>query len=375
MFGKRLELCTVFGIRIGVDLSWFIIAILLSWTLAAGYFPASYPNLTHQAYWIMGILGMLGLFLCILLHELGHAFTARYYGMTISRITLFIFGGVAEITKEPPSPKVEFLVSIAGPIVSILLAGCMYLLTMCGHALDWSIIFIAITSYLALINIVVVLFNMIPAFPLDGGRVLRSLLWYWKNNLQWATKVVAAIGSSFGIMLIIFGLFLFLIGDFVDGLWLVIIGMFINGAAASSETQSIVTREFRGEKVERFMTKDPIFCPPTISLTDLIENYVYKSQHHLYPVVDGDKLVGYISLKEIKAHPHDAWPKTSVRDAMVPREHFRSVDPQSSALSALELIQQAHASCLLVTEGEKLVGLVTARDLFKLISLKLELEE
>ncbi len=375
MFGKRFELCSLFGIRIGVDLSWFFIAILLSWTLAAGYFPASYPNLTREAYWIMGVLGMLGLFCCILLHELGHALTARYYGMSISSITLFIFGGVAEITKEPPSPKVEFLVSIAGPIVSIILAGCMYLLTMLGHQVGWSVIFIAITSYLALINIVIVLFNMIPAFPLDGGRVLRSILWQWKKNLRWATKVVAAIGSGFGITLIIFGLFLFLIGDFVDGLWLVIIGMFINGAATSSETQSIVTDEFRGEKVERFMTKDPIFCPPNISLKELVEQYVYKSQHHLYPVVENENLLGYISLKEIKAYPHDAWANTVVRDAMVPRAEFATVDPKSSALSSLQLIQEAHASCLLVTEGEKLVGIVTARDLFKLISLKLELEE
>ena len=176
MFSKRFNFLTVAGIHIGIDLSWFFIAILLSWTLAAGYFPFTYPGQALSTYWIMGVIGMLGLFICILLHELGHAFVAKYFKLPISQITLFLFGGVAEIKKEATSPKVEFLVAIGGPVVTLLLIILLSLFTHFGVIFHVGIPVLAITSYLAAINTFILLFNLIPALPMDGGRVLRALL-------------------------------------------------------------------------------------------------------------------------------------------------------------------------------------------------------
>ena len=167
MFGKRFNFLSLAGIKIGVDISWLFIAILLSWTLASGYFPLQYPNLPLESYWLMGIIGMLGLFICIILHELGHALVAKHYKLPISQITLFIFGGVAEIKKEPQSPKIEFLMAIAGPIVSVILVGVMLFLTGMGNIYGWPILIKGITGYLASINAAIVIFNLIPAFPYD----------------------------------------------------------------------------------------------------------------------------------------------------------------------------------------------------------------
>ena len=200
----------------------------------------------------MGLLGMLGLFACIVLHELGHAVVAKHYQLPISQITLFIFGGIAEIKKEPQSPKVEFLMAIAGPIVSVFLAIILFLLTAIGQQNGWSVFFTGITGYLAYINAALVVFNMIPAFPLDGGRVFRSILWAVSKNLAWATKIATLMGSGFGFILIFFGIFLFISGNIISGMWMFIIGMFLRRAASSTQTQFYVSKELKGEKVAKF---------------------------------------------------------------------------------------------------------------------------
>jgi Zn-dependent protease len=375
MFGRKFNILSVAGIQIGIDLSWLFIAALLSWTLAVGYFPFYYPDLASNVYWLMGIAGMLGLFVCILLHELGHALVAKYNNLPISQITLFIFGGIAEIKKESQTPKVEFWVAIAGPIVSVLLVLVMHALTLLGEKSGWPVQVVGVTAYLALINLIIVIFNMIPAFPLDGGRVFRALLWWWKNDLAWATKIASYVGAGFGLFLIFYGVFTLLGGNFISGLWMFILGLFLHKAATASRTQFYVGRELKGEKVEKFMVKDPIAVPQEINLKEFIDQYVYQSHHHLYPVVDLDNLVGYISLSEVKSVPAEDWPKVYVKKVMVPRSAFQTVTPDTNALEALNLMNETGSTTLLVTVRNQLVGMLTAQDLFKLISLKIELEE
>lgn len=375
MFGKRFNILTIAGLKIGIDMSWFFIAILLSWTLAAGLFPLHYPNLSPSDYWLMGITGMLGLFICVILHEMGHALVARHYKLPTSQITLFLFGGVAEIRKEPTRPKVEFWMAIAGPVVSLLLALIFYLLTILGNNWGWSVIALGILDYLAVINLIIAIFNMIPAFPLDGGRVLRSILWAWKNNLIWATKIATRIGSGFGVFLIFFGIFNFIQGAFLSGFWLVILGLFLRHAAASSQTQFFISKELRGEKVASFMRKKPISVPSATTVQKFVDHYIYQTHHHLYPVTDKGLLLGYISLSEVKALPSDAWAKTPVKSIMIPRSQFSTVTPETSALEALNLMQQSAATTLLVTTDNRLVGLLTSQDLLKLLSLKIQLED
>lgn len=371
MFGKRFNILKVAGFDIGLDISWFLIAILLTWTLAAGYFPYLYKGLSPASYFLMGIAGMLGLFLSVLLHELGHAVVARQFKVPISRITLFIFGGIAELKGDPPSPKAEFWVAIAGPIVSLVIAIVLYFFY---QIIPLPLQLKGVVSYLSFINFIIVAFNMIPAFPLDGGRVFRALIWWWKDNLELATQITTRMGTAFGFTLIFLGFFSLLSGALFVGFWYILIGLFLNQAAVSSRTQYYVKRELQGEMVEKFMTKNPIAAPPTITLKQCIEQYMYQSHHHLYPVVDNGKLLGYISLKEIKSYPHDKWDTITLLQAMVPVSQFKTVTPKTSAMEALTMISEAPTPTLLVTEGEKLVGLLASQDLFKVITLKIELE-
>ncbi len=375
MFGKRFNILKFAGFDIGVDISWFFVAVLLTWTLAAGYFPYLYKNLTPETYWIMGLCGMLGLFLSVVLHELGHASVARRFQLPISRITLFIFGGVAELKSEPPSPKAEFFVAIAGPIVSLVLAGLFTLLTSIGLHAGWPPGFTGVTGYLGFINFIIVLFNLIPAFPLDGGRIFRAFLWWWKDNLGYATMITTRLGTAFGFTLIFFGFFFILSGAIFAGMWWILIGLFLNQAATASRTQYYLRRELHGVPVEKFMTHDPIAVPPDITLKQCIDQYLYQSHHHLYPVVENGRLLGYVSLKEIKGVSSDKWEHTTVRGAMVPLSGIQTISPKTNAMEALNLIQDAPTPTLLVVEGERLVGLLAAQDLFKIISMKLELEQ
>jgi Zn-dependent protease/CBS domain-containing protein len=374
MFGRRFNFLTISGIKIGVDFSWFLIAILLAWSLAAGYFPYYFTKLSTGTYWVMGIAGMLGLFLCVILHELGHAMVAKRYKLPITQITLFIFGGVAEIKKEPQTPKVEFLMAIAGPIVSVVLAAGLYLLTLLGQHAHWPIPITAVTGYLALINIVLAIFNLIPAFPLDGGRIFRAILWWIKKDSAWATKISSQTGSGFGMILVFFGIFSLITGNFITGVWFVILGLFLQRAAAMSRSQYYISHELRGEKVQKFMTKNPISVPSNISIEKFVDQYVYEFYHHLYPVTGKGNLIGYVSLKEIKLIPSENWGKILIEEVMVPLSEFKTVSPETSALEALDLIHRTEMPILLVVKEKQLVGILTAQDLFKLISIKLELE-
>lgn len=374
MFGRKYNFLTIAGIKIGIDFTWFFIAILLTWSLAAGYFPYFYPKLTTATYWGMGVIGMLGLFVCVILHELGHALVAKHYKLPVSQITLFIFGGVSEIKKEPQTPKVEFLMAIAGPLVSVVLGVGFYILFYFGKHSHWYIPAVAILGYLGLINIILAIFNMIPAFPLDGGRVLRSILWAIKKDLGWATKVSTQIGSGFGILLILLGIFALITENFIAGIWFVILGLFLQRAAAQSRSQYYISHEMKGEKVQKFMSKNPICVPPDITIRKFVEEYVYESYHQLYPVTQKGSLIGYISLKEIKSIPSEQWKKSLVEEAMVPFGQFKTVSPEASGLEALDLINQSEMPILLVTKGKNLVGIITAQDLFKMISIKLQLE-
>jgi Zn-dependent protease/predicted transcriptional regulator len=375
MFKNRLHIGTCAGINIGVDASWIIIAILLSWSLAENYFPYYFPSLSIATCWFMGIVGMLGFFVCILLHELGHSLVAKSLSVPVSQITLFVFGGIAEIKKDPPSPKAEFLISIAGPIVSIIIVAVMYFLTALGDQAGWPLAVRGITGYLAMVNFVLVLFNMIPAMPLDGGRVLRAFLWWLQGNLSWATRITSALGIGFSIFLLCFGFLVVLGGDFISGVWLVVLGFFLYNAAFLTRVQMRVGTDFAGQKVSRFMTQDPISIPPDSTIENFIEEYVYHYFHHLYPVTQEGALIGYMSTKEVRLLPKSAWKTTLVRQAMVPAEQFPTVTPETEVLDAIALMHKADTPSLMVEDGGKLVGMITTHNLLRFLSLKSELEE
>lgn len=373
MFGKSITLFKLFGFEVKIDISWLVIALLITWTLAKGSFPHYYEGFSNSTYWVMGILGALGLFMSIIFHELSHSLVARKFGLPMKGITLFIFGGVAEMTEEPQSPKVEFFMAIAGPISSIVLGLGLFAVRFLGEGLGWSKPVLGVISYLALINLILAGFNLLPAFPLDGGRVLRSVLWGMKDNLKWATRIASSIGSAFGIVLILIGALSVFMGNLVGGVWWVLIGMFMRGAAQMSYQQLIVRRSLEGEKVRRFMVSDPVTVSPSLSVEDLVEDYIYKYHYKLFPVVEDGKLLGCVTLNQVKEIPKEERHQHTARELARNCTEDNTVGPDEDAMKALSIMNKTKSSRLMVVDGDRLLGLIALKDMLEFLSLKVDL--
>lgn len=373
MFGKSITLFKLFGFEVKIDISWLVIALLITWTLAKGSFPHYYQGFQNSTYWVMGILGALGLFIAIIFHELSHSLVARKFGLQMKGITLFIFGGVAEMTEEPPSPKAEFFMAIAGPISSIILGLGLFGIRFLGEGMGWPKPVLGVISYLALINIILAGFNLLPAFPLDGGRMLRSVLWGMKDNIRWATRISSSIGSAFGIALILFGALSVFMGNLIGGVWWVLIGMFMRGASQMSYQQLIVRRSLEGEKVRRFMVSDPVTVSPSISIEDLVEDYVYKYHFKMFPVVDDGKLLGCVTLSQVKEIPREERHKHTIRGLAKSCTKENTVGPDEDAMKALALMNRTKSSRLMVVEGDRLLGVIALKDMLEFLSLKVDL--
>jgi Zn-dependent protease/predicted transcriptional regulator len=375
MFGKQLNLFKLFGFQVKIDFSWVFIAVLIAWSLSTGLFPFQYKGFSTRTYWIMGIIGVLGLFLSIIIHEFAHSLAARRYGMHMKGITLFIFGGMAEMSDEPPSPRAEFMMAVVGPVTSILLAGVFYVIYIASATQGQPNPVNGVVQYLAFINALLAAFNVVPAFPLDGGRMLRSVLWGVKGDLRWATRVSARIGSGFGILLIGLGIFNVFAGNFIGGMWWFLIGMFLYSAAKMSYQQLLTRRALEGESVRRFMKSDPITVPPDMTIKQLVEDYVYAFHHKLYPVVDGSgRLDGCITTQQIKEVPREEWNQKRVGDLKNPCSGENTLSADTDAVEALSLMNRTGASRLMVTENGRLVGVVTLKDMLKFLSLRIELD-
>jgi Zn-dependent protease/CBS domain-containing protein len=376
MFGKRIKLFKIFGFEVGIDWSWIILAILIAWSLSVGFFPFRFKNLSTETYWLMGIVGAFGLFFSIVFHEMCHSLVARKYGMPMKGITLFIFGGVAEMGEEPPTPKAEFMMAIIGPISSIVIGIVFYGIYFVGRQNGWSEPINGVVQYLAFINGLLAAFNLIPAFPLDGGRVLRSILWGLKKNLRSATRISSKIGSAFGIFLIILGAFQFLRGNFIGGMWWFLIGMFLRGAAKTSYQQLLLRKALEGEPVKRFMKTDPVTVTPSLSVAQLVEDYIYKYHYKMFPIVeDTDRLVGCVTTKQVKEIPREEWNHRKLGEIAARCSAENTIGPQVDAMKALSIMSKTGVSRLMVTEGDRLLGIVALKDLLKFFALKVELEE
>jgi Zn-dependent protease/CBS domain-containing protein len=375
MFGKRLKLFKLLGFEVNIDLSWIIIAGLITWSLASWIFPNMIPGLSEATYWYMGIVGALGLFASIVAHEFCHSIVARRFGMPMKGITLFIFGGVAEMGDEPPTAKAEFSMAIVGPLSSIAIGAICYGIYRAGESAGWNPPVISVIYYLAYINGLLAAFNLLPAFPLDGGRVLRSILWGAKGNLRWATRISSTIGSAFGIGLIIFGVFQFIRGNIIGGVWMFLIGMFLRSAAQMSYQQLLVRKALEGESVRRFMNVQPVTVPDNITVAQLVEDYIYKYHYKMFPVLSGDRLVGCVTTREVKEIPRENWTHETIREAASACSPENTISPDTDAIKALGRMNQTGVSRLLVVEDGHLVGIVTLKDLLDFFSLKVELEE
>jgi Zn-dependent protease/predicted transcriptional regulator len=375
MFGKGITLVKLFGFKVKIDLSWLVLGLLITWSLAQGLFPRYHKGLHPATYWIMGVVGAIGLLVSIVFHELWHSLIARRFGIPMRGITLFIFGGVAEMTEEPPSPKAEFFMAVAGPISSFILGTALVGASFLGSSSEWPESVTGVISYLGYLNFILAGFNLIPAFPLDGGRVLRAVLWGLKNDIRWATRVASTTGGFFGIALIVFGILQLFLGNLIGGIWMAVIGMFIRGASQSAYQQLLIRKSLEGETVRRFMNPNPVTVPPSISVEDLVEDFVYKHHYKMYPVVEDGRLVGCVTLDRIKTIPKEERKNRTVGELVERCTRSNTISPDEDAMTALTTMSKTGRSRLMLAEGDRLVGVITLKDMMGLLALKIDLEE
>jgi len=374
MFGRRVTLFKLLGFEVRVDASWLIIAVLITWSLATQHYPSQYKGRPGEEYWWMGIASALGLFASIVVHEFSHSLVARHRGLPMKGITLFIFGGVAEMGEEPSSAKTEFLMAIAGPIASILLGAGLYLVFLAGKGtLPQSMS--GVVAYLSGMNLVLAAFNLVPAFPLDGGRVLRSALWYWKGDLRQATRTAAAFGGAFAVLLMVFAVWQWITGNYIAAMWYFVIGIFLRGAAQASYQQLMIRTALEGEPVRRFMNVHPVSVPSHISLEEFVNDYVYHYHFKIFPVLNGsEKLAGCVTTSQVKAYPRDEWNRHSVQEVLRPCSADNTVAPDADSVKALSKMSASGLSRLMVAEGDRLVGVIALKDLLALLAAKVDLE-
>ncbi len=370
MYRGSWQIAKIMGIPVRLHFSWFVIFGLITWTLATKYFPQVAPELPQATNWLRGILAAFLLFISVTIHELSHSFIAKRNNMSITSITLFIFGGVAQMEKEPSNPKIELNMAIAGPVSSYVLALLFFLLA--NLFSEYSGLK-AIASYLFQINLILGTFNLIPGFPMDGGRVLRALLWERSGDHLSATRKASKIGQGFALFFIFFGLFTFFTG-YAGGIWFLLIGWFLYTAAQSSYQQATVKGILSGAKVRDVMAGDVISVNADTPLSELVDNYFLKYGYGGFPVVDGGRLIGMISLKEIKGLNKDKWTTTRAQEVMQALDDSFVVSEDDNLSVILERMVQEDKGRFPVINNGRLVGLITRTGIAKLLRMKGELK-
>jgi len=362
------------GIQIIIDYSWFIIFFLVIYSMAENYFPATQGSFSTPQYWIMGVIAAILFFLSVLLHELAHSFLAMRHGIQVTAIRLFIFGGLAQVASEPESGRHEFLIALAGPATSLLLGfgfGLFYLLMFLSGNLGPVA---SVAGYLATANILLGLFNLIPGFPLDGGRILRAILWDRWSDVTRATRVVSRIGNAFALFLIIFGLLLMVLAQsLISGLWLVLIGLFMKQSALGSYQAVVLRESLAGVQIRQVMKENIVSVDWLMPLEELVREYFYKYQYTNFPVLNRTELIGMVSLDQVKAVSKELWTFKQVRDIMTPIEQVPFLKPTDDATEAFRLMVSHDMGRMMVIEGGRLVGMVSRRDLLDLFKIKSDL--
>jgi Zn-dependent protease len=372
LIGQSVKLTTIRGIDVGVHYSWFIIFVLITFSLTAR-FASEHPQWTLAEHYLVGIATSLLFFVSILLHELAHSFVALAKGIPVRSITLFVFGGVAQIGREPDRPMTEFQIAIAGPIASALLAvGFGVIASVSGDQFER---LSALAGWLSSINLLLAVFNLVPGFPLDGGRIFRAALWHMTGSLTKATRIAARTGQGVGYALIFLGIWTGFTVNWFSGLWLAFIGWFLMNAAQESVVQVSVRSALSGLTAEDVMSRD---CPAVagrMSLAELVRDHVLRTGQRCFTVMDGDRLKGLVTLHHIKAAPQERWAQVSVEEAMTPVSQVRVVAPDQPLLEVLRLLESQDINQVPVVKNGSLLGMITRERLLRVLSAHLELGE
>lgn len=371
MLRGGIPLGRYFGISIKLHYSWFIIFVLITWALATGYFPYNYPDWSHGTYWGVGVATSLLFFISVLLHELSHSLIAQAAGIPVKAITLFVFGGVSQISREPQRSNIEFRMALAGPASSLVIAGIFWGIYLATKGVNEPAA--ALSYWLAWINAVLAGFNLIPGFPLDGGRVLRSIVWWRTGNLRSATRIASTIGRVIGYIFIFGGIFWIFWGDFINGVWIALIGWFLENAAAGSYQQVAFQDILRGRRVSEVMTQDCPAVPSKLTIEQLVHDYFLNSGRRCFPVVDDGRLLGLVTLNDIKGIPRELRTTKTVREAMTPFEKLKWVKPSDDLSDVLQLLATEDVNQLPVVENDTIVGMIARDNLLSFIRTRAEL--
>lgn len=362
MFAHAIKIMTLQGFDIKVDPSWLLIAALITWSLATQYFPDTLPGAAAGAHLLLAVIAMLGFFASLILHELAHSVIARHYDVEIKGITLFVFGGVAELGSEPKTAGSEFLIALAGPVMSLVLALGFWFMGLLLSAMDVSAVS-AVIGYLALINLVLAVFNLLPAFPLDGGRILRAYLWARGTDFLAATRTATRAGSAFAYGLMALGLMTLFAGGVIPGLWQIFIGIFLLAAARGTYQQEFMKSAFQTQTVATMMTGTPITATPDQTLSSIVNQIMLANRITFVPVVEDGALLGYLDGEVLSKIDREHWPSTQAGDVYVPLNDLNSVTTNIPADQVMRRMTQTGQRKLMVVENRDLLGVITLSDL------------
>jgi Zn-dependent protease/predicted transcriptional regulator len=361
-----IELGRIFGIRIGINWSWLVVVALITWTLAAGIFPETNPGLSDTTYIIIAVVAAALFFASLLLHELGHAVQARREGMEIEGITLWLFGGVAKFKGMFPNAGAEFRIAIAGPLVSLVLG---ILFAVGAWAVPTPEESDAVLAWLGYINLTLLVFNLLPALPLDGGRVLRSILWQVRGDFRAATRTAATVGRGFGYFFIAVGILMFVFQGSFSGAWLAFIGWFLLQAATAEDRYAMVSDTLGDLRVRDLMVRDPVTVDADASLGQFMDDVAWSRRYTSYPVVDNGRVVGLLTFRRVAETPRSEWDRRSVRECMIERDRVPVLEEDETAVEALAELGEAEVNRGIVLDGERLAGFLSITDLARALEV------
>ncbi len=371
MFNRHgISLGRILGIPLGVDYSWFLAFILITWTLAVSYYPGEFDNWPVAEYWLVAAATAIMLFVSVLLHELGHSVIAIRYKIPVRRITLFVFGGVAQIGAEPPSARAEFWIALAGPAVSLVLAVTFGLLQ---GVLTGIAPLLALAKYLAYINGMLVIFNLIPGFPLDGGRVFRAIVWGITHSLSRATLIAATVGRAIAFLLILLGVWQMFTGNFGNGLWIAFIGWFLENAASAQVNRQVARDLMDDHQVSEAMSPGYTAISPETTLQQLVDEHILGAGRRCLMVVPDDETIGLLTMHNIKGTPRAAWSTTTAAQTMIPINEVKRVRPDTELEAAMAEMDRDGVNQLPVMVDGKCLGMLSRGDLVDFMRTRREL--
>lgn len=373
MLKRNIKLFKIFGIEVGLNWSWFLIFILVIFSLSTQVFPGWYPQFSLLTNIILGFITAIFFFTSVLIHELSHSVVANLRGVTIKKINLFMFGGVAQMSKPPQTAVQEFLMAIAGPLASFVLSIFFGIFWFGLRLTNFKFLpIIAFFGYLSLINLSLGIFNLLPGFPMDGGRILRSILWYLTEDLLSSTRIASILGQIIGYGMAAFGflsIFIYQLQSF-GGIWFIVLGLFLQNLAKTSYKQEIIRSSLETIFVRDVMRRDVQTINPDITINDLVKNWFMIYSHKIFPVLENGKIIETITTEDVKIIPKDRWLTTKVKEVLRPVKDTQLIDSNVNVIDAISKMNDKQLDYLLVTDQNKFLGIIYKNDIMRYVKLK-----